>query len=104
VIIAEDRSAAIAAMRRLLQDVDVLIAPSAPGPAPEGLVSTGDPVFNYPSSTFGLPALGLPMGVASSGLPLGLQLMGRPFDECTLLRAGAAYEAATPWHEQRPTL
>jgi len=98
------RSVAIAAMRRLLQDVDVLIAPSAPGPAPEGLASTGDPVFNYPSSTFGLPALGLPMGFAASGLPLGLQIMGRPFDEGTLLRVGAAYEAATPWHEQRPPL
>ena len=96
------RSVAIAAMRRLLQDVDVLIAPSAPGPAPEGLHSTGDPVFNYPSSTIGLPALGLPMGFAPSGLPLGLQIMGRPFDECTVLRVGAAYEAATPWHEQRP--
>ncbi len=98
------RSVAIAAMRRLLTDEALLITPSAPGPAPEGLASTGDPVFNAPSSTFGLPALGLPMGFVSSGLPLGLQIMGRPFDECTVLRAGAAYEAATPWHEQRPAL
>ena len=98
------RSVAIAAMRRLLTDVDVLLAPSAPGPAPEGLGSTGDPVFNLPSSTFGLPALGLPMGFAPSGLPLGLQIMGRPFDESTVLRVGAAYEAAAPWYEQRPSL
>ncbi len=98
------RSVAIAAMRRLLTDVDVLITPSTPGPAPEGLASTGDPVFNAPSSIFGFPALGLPMGVAPSALPLGLQIMGRPFDECTVLRVGAAYEAATPWHEQRPSL
>lgn len=98
------RSVAIAAMRRLLTEVDVLVTPAAPGPAPEGLGSTGDSVFNTPSSTFGLPALGLPMGFAPSGLPLGLQIMGRPFDECTVLRVGAAYEAATPWHEQRPTL
>jgi aspartyl-tRNA(Asn)/glutamyl-tRNA(Gln) amidotransferase subunit A len=98
------RSMAIAAMRCLLTDVDVLITPSAPGPAPEGLASTGDPVFNAPSSIFGLPALGLPMGVAPSGLPLGLQIMGRPFDESTVLRVGAAYEAATSWHEQRPPL
>ena len=98
------RSVAIAAMRRLLTEVDVLVMPAAPGPAPEGLGSTGDSVFNTPSSTFGLPALGLPMGFAPSGLPLGLQIMGRPFEECTVLRVGAAYEAATPWHEQRPTL
>lgn len=98
------RSVAIAAMRRLLTDVDVLITPSTPGPAPEGLASTGDPVFNLPSSTFGLPALGLPMGFAPSGLPLGLQITGRPFEECTVLRVAASYEAATPWHEQRPVL
>jgi aspartyl-tRNA(Asn)/glutamyl-tRNA(Gln) amidotransferase subunit A len=98
------RSLAIAAMRRLLSDVDVLLTPSTPGPAPEGLASTGDSVFNSPASTFGLPALGLPMGFAPSGLPLGLQIMGRPFDECTVLRVGAAYETATPWHEQRPAL
>jgi aspartyl-tRNA(Asn)/glutamyl-tRNA(Gln) amidotransferase subunit A len=98
------RSVAIAAMRRLLTDVDVLITPSAPGPAPEGLASTGDPVFNAPASTFGFPALGLPMGFAPPGLPLGLQIMGRPFDEETVLRVGAAYEAATDWHDQRPAL
>jgi aspartyl-tRNA(Asn)/glutamyl-tRNA(Gln) amidotransferase subunit A len=98
------RSLAIAAMRHLLSEVDVLLTPSTPGPAPEGLASTGDSVFNSPASTFGFPALGLPMGFATSGLPLGLQIMGRPFDECTVLRVGAAYEAATPWHEQRPAL
>jgi aspartyl-tRNA(Asn)/glutamyl-tRNA(Gln) amidotransferase subunit A len=98
------RSVAIAAMRRLLTDVDVLITPATPGPAPEGLASTGDSVFNSPASTFGLPALGLPMGFAPSGLPLGLQIMGRPFDEGTVLRVGAAYEADTPSHEHRPAL
>jgi aspartyl-tRNA(Asn)/glutamyl-tRNA(Gln) amidotransferase subunit A len=98
------RSAAMAAMRRLFTEVDALITPSAIGPAPEGLSSTGDPVLNTPASTFGLPALGVPMGFAPSGLPLGLQIMGRPFDEATVLRVGAAYEAATPWHTQRPTL
>ena len=98
------RSMAIGAMRSLLTDVDVLIAPSTPGPAPEGLASTGDSVFNSPASTFGFPALGVPMGFAPSGLPLGLQIMGRPFDECTVLRVGAGYENATDWHMQRPAL
>lgn len=98
------RSEAIAAMRRLLAEVDVLLAPAAPGPAPEGLGSTGDPVFNAPSSTFGLPSLGVPMGFAPPGLPLGLQIMGRHFDEATILRVGASFEAATPWHTRRPPL
>ncbi|MBI2561583.1 MAG: amidase, partial [candidate division NC10 bacterium] len=96
------RSEAVAAMRRLLGEVDVVVTPAAPGPAPEGLGSTGDPVFNAPTSTFGLPALGVPMGFAPPGLPLGLQIMGRHFDEATILRVGAAYEAATPWHARRP--
>ncbi len=96
------RSAAIEAMRCLFTEVDVLITPATPGPAPEGLASTGDPVFNAPASTFGLPALGVPMGFAPSGLPLGLQIVGRHFDEATVLRVGAAYEAATPWHGCRP--
>ncbi|MBI2458491.1 MAG: hypothetical protein HYV46_20470 [candidate division NC10 bacterium] len=98
------RSEAMAAMRRLLSEVDVVVTPAAPGPAPEGLGSTGDPVFNAPSSTFGLPALGVPMGFAPPGLPLGLQIMGRHFDEATILRVGAAYEAATPWHARRPAV
>lgn len=98
------RSEAIASMRRLLAEVDVLITPATPGPAPESLGSTGDPVFNAPSSTFGLPSLGVPMGFAPSGLPLGLQIVGRHFDEATILRVGAAYEAANPWHTRRPPL
>jgi len=98
------RSMAIAAMGHLFTEVDVLVTPSAPGPAPEGLASTGDSVFNAPFSTSGLPAMGVPMGFSPSGLPLGLQVVGRPFDECTVFRVGAAYEAATSWHEQRPAL
>jgi Asp-tRNA(Asn)/Glu-tRNA(Gln) amidotransferase A subunit family amidase len=57
--------------------IDLWITPAAPGPAPRGLASTGDPVMNLPWSHAGLPALTLPSGVAASGLPLGLQLAGR---------------------------
>ena len=49
-----------------------------------------------------LPALALPCGFGSDGLPVSLQLTGRPFDEATVLRAGYAYEQATPWHTRRP--
>ena len=57
--------------------LDLWVAPSAPGPAPAGLSSTGDPVMNLPWTHSGLPALNLPHGQAANGLPLGLQFVGR---------------------------
>jgi len=65
--------------------LDLWLAPSAPGPAPLGLESTGDPVMNLPWTYSGLPALNLPAGVAANGLPFGLQLVGWWWaDECLL--------------------
>jgi Asp-tRNA(Asn)/Glu-tRNA(Gln) amidotransferase A subunit family amidase len=57
--------------------LDLWLAPSAPGPAPRGLESTGDPVMNLPWTHSGLPAVGVPAGVAANGLPLGVQFIGR---------------------------
>lgn len=56
--------------------LEAWVAPSAPGPAPEGLDSTGDPIMNLPWTQAGLPALGLPSGWSEAGLPLGLQIVG----------------------------
>ena len=56
-----------------------------------------------PSLT-GLPALNVPCGFDPQGLPIGMQLIGRPFDEATLFRAGAAYQAATDFHLRHPLL
>jgi aspartyl-tRNA(Asn)/glutamyl-tRNA(Gln) amidotransferase subunit A len=56
-----------------------------------------------PSNLTGAPALVLPVGW-SGGLPLGLQLVGRPFDDATVLRTGHAFQKATDWHTRRPTL
>ncbi len=58
-----------------VQGVDLWIAPAAPGPAPKGLNSTGDPIMNLPWTFLGLPAVTVPAGRASNGLPLGLQLI-----------------------------
>ncbi|HEY8415063.1 MAG TPA: amidase family protein, partial [Thermaerobacter sp.] len=47
-----------------------------------------------PFNVTGQPALSVPVGVGASGLPLGMQIVGRPFDEATVIRVGAAYERA----------
>jgi aspartyl-tRNA(Asn)/glutamyl-tRNA(Gln) amidotransferase subunit A len=52
----------------------------------------------------GQPVLALPNGFGRGGLPLGMQIVGRPFDEATILRIGHAYEQATDWHTRRPAL
>jgi Asp-tRNA(Asn)/Glu-tRNA(Gln) amidotransferase A subunit family amidase len=53
--------------------LDAWICPAAPGPAPEGIQTTGDPIMNLPWTHAGLPALNLPAGRDGRGLPLGLQ-------------------------------
>jgi aspartyl-tRNA(Asn)/glutamyl-tRNA(Gln) amidotransferase subunit A len=57
-----------------------------------------------PFNVTGNPVLAIPNGFSKSGLPLGMQIVGRAFDEATVLRVGAAYEAATGWIERRPEL
>jgi Asp-tRNA(Asn)/Glu-tRNA(Gln) amidotransferase A subunit family amidase len=66
-------------MSKLMDDegIDLWITPSAVGPAPEGLESTGDPVMNLPWSQVGFPSLNLPTGKAANGLPLGTQFVGK---------------------------
>jgi amidase len=87
-----------ASIDTLFGDVDVLLAPSAPGEAPHGLDSTGDPQFNRPWHLLGAPQVGVPvpraLGRGESGLPLGLQLVGRPGDDARTL-------AAARWVEQQ---
>lgn len=55
-----------------------------------------------PFNLSGQPALSVPCGIDRDGLPIGLQIAGRPFDEATVLRIGAAYQATTSWSERRP--
>ncbi len=55
-----------------------------------------------PFNLTGQPALSIPCGFSTSGLPLALQIVGKPFDEATVLQVGYAYEAHTEWHNQRP--
>lgn len=75
---------------------DLLLAPSAPGVAPAGLESTGDPVFCRPWTALGTPSLGFPAG-DEGGLPLGLQLNGRRgSDRQTLVRVARLMNDITP--------
>jgi Asp-tRNA(Asn)/Glu-tRNA(Gln) amidotransferase A subunit family amidase len=70
------------------QGIDIWICPSAIGPAPEGLETTGDPVMNLPWTHAGLPALSLPGGQAENGMPVGLQCIGRYMGDERLLHWG----------------
>lgn len=70
------------------QRYDALLTPAAPGPAPRGLASTGDPVFCTLWTFCGMPALVLPLLQSSNGLPLGVQLVGPRYGDARLLRTG----------------
>jgi Asp-tRNA(Asn)/Glu-tRNA(Gln) amidotransferase A subunit family amidase len=65
--------------------IDVWVCPSAPGPAPEGIASTGSPLMNLPWTHAGMPAVSLPAGRAANGLPLGLQCVGALMADESLL-------------------
>lgn len=75
-------------------EIDIIISPSAPGPAPKGLQSTGSSVFNRVWSLLGWPALHLPTGQADNGLPVGVQWVARPDQDHALLAWAADWGAA----------
>ena len=81
--------------------VDVVLTPTTPTPAFAFGEKSGDPVQMYLEDIFtvtvnmaGLPGISVPAGISGEGTPLGLQLIGKPFDEATILRAGQTIENA----------
>ncbi|MCH8199026.1 MAG: amidase [Chloroflexi bacterium] len=80
--------------RAAFERVDVLLMPTASGPAPRDLTSTGDTRFQSAWSYTGFPSITVPVGLASNGLPLGMQLAGAPFEEAKLLRVAHWAEQA----------
>jgi aspartyl-tRNA(Asn)/glutamyl-tRNA(Gln) amidotransferase subunit A len=96
--------------------VDVILSPTSPTPAFKVGAHADNPVAMYLEDVFlcaqpmaGIPALALPCGFTKASsdtpaLPIGLQLMGRQWDEATVLRVGDAYEKATDWHTRKPSL
>jgi aspartyl-tRNA(Asn)/glutamyl-tRNA(Gln) amidotransferase subunit A len=92
-------------------EVDLIVTPVTPTPAFKLGEKSEDPLQMYLSDIFtisvnlaGLPAIALPCGFSRAGLPIGLQLIGRAFQEETLLRAAHAYEQSTQWHLKKPVI
>ena len=86
---------------QVFESVDAILTPTTPGPAFAAGEKSGDPLEMYLNDIFtvtvnmaGLPGLSVPAGLSSEGTPLGLQVIGRAFDEETLLRVGQAIEDA----------
>jgi len=75
-------------MSPLLERYDLLLTPTTPAPAPEGM-ATGDASFQLPWSISGLPSVTVPCALTTSGLPLGIQLVSGPFTEASLLSAAS---------------
>lgn len=95
---------------RVFESVDVVVTPTSPTVAFPAGAKSNDPLQMYLSDVFtiscnlaGLPGLSVPCGFSSGNLPIGLQILGKPFDEETVLATGAAYEAAVPWARMPPT-
>jgi len=94
----------------VFKQYDLIIGPTAPTPAFKIGEQVGDPLTMYlndictiPVSLAGIPAISVPCGMAD-GLPIGLQIIGKAFDESTVLRAAHAFEQNTEHHKQRPQL
>jgi aspartyl-tRNA(Asn)/glutamyl-tRNA(Gln) amidotransferase subunit A len=102
-------------VREAFATADALLLPATPEiPPPLDAVSGAPADLDARMASFarfarlfnalGIPVLALPGGFTDAGIPLGLQIAGRPFDEVTVLRLGAAYEDAAGWYRRRPPL
>jgi aspartyl-tRNA(Asn)/glutamyl-tRNA(Gln) amidotransferase subunit A len=94
-------------------DVDVLVTPTMPMPPPVIADLKKNPEMLRPAeirllrntrpiNVWGLPAISVPCGFTAAGLPIGMQIVGRHWEETTILALANAYEQATAWHKRRP--
>ncbi len=93
------------------KDVDVIVTPTSPGAAFKIGEKTTDPLQMYLSDIFtisvnlaGVPAISIPCGFTKNNLPIGLQIIGKHFDEESILKIAYAYERITEWHLRRPSI
>jgi aspartyl-tRNA(Asn)/glutamyl-tRNA(Gln) amidotransferase subunit A len=104
-----ERRTMLAQMAPIYTKYDVLLCPTAGGPAPRldawrTIRFWQSSSLTTPFNVTGGPAIAQCMGFTRDGLPLSLQIVGRPFDEATVLRAAHAYEKATNWQTRHPAL
>jgi len=104
------------AFRQAMRDVDVLVTPTQPttalkiGQTTSRIGSREESVFAVsarlcaPFNISGLPAISVPCGFSPEVMPVGLQIIGKPFDEQTVLRVAEAFERNTKWHLKRPAI
>jgi aspartyl-tRNA(Asn)/glutamyl-tRNA(Gln) amidotransferase subunit A len=103
------RRALCVEIRDAMADLDILITASAPAEAPRidevpkwGMFEK--PSFTMPFNVTGQPALSVCTGYGDGGLPVSMQIVGKPFADATVFRAGHAYETATAWRTRRPAM
>lgn len=101
----------VKAFNEAFERFDFLLGPVAPTTALKMGEGLSDPLAMYLGDIYtvminiaGLPSLALPCGIDSNNMPIGMQLIGKPFDEKTILGAGNAYQNATDWHAKKPAL
>jgi aspartyl-tRNA(Asn)/glutamyl-tRNA(Gln) amidotransferase subunit A len=100
-------------LRRVFETTDVLVTPTTPGTGIAGAyarsprdpkVAKSDVAYLAPFNLTGSPAISIPCGFTKAGLPVGLQLVGRAFDETTIISMAHGYQQATDWHRRRPSV
>jgi aspartyl-tRNA(Asn)/glutamyl-tRNA(Gln) amidotransferase subunit A len=91
--------------------VDVIMTPTAPTPPFKSGEKASDPIQMYLSDIFtiscnlaGIPGISVPGGFSKNNLPIGFQILGKPYDESTLLCMTYHYQQSTNWHKKVPTL
>lgn len=101
----------VKAFNEAFENYDFLLGPVAPATALKMGEGLSDPLAMYLGDIYtvminiaGLPSLALPCGFDSANMPIGMQLIGKPFEEKTILAAGNAYQSVTDWHKQKPEL
>jgi aspartyl-tRNA(Asn)/glutamyl-tRNA(Gln) amidotransferase subunit A len=104
------------AFKQAMRDVDVLVTPTQPttalkiGQTTSRIGAREESVFAVsarfcaPFNILGLPAISVPCGFSPEGMPIGLQIIGKPFDEETVLRIADAFERSTQWHLKHPAI
>ncbi|GBD97658.1 MAG TPA: Asp-tRNA(Asn)/Glu-tRNA(Gln) amidotransferase subunit GatA [Nitrospirae bacterium] len=96
---------------KAFENVDVIVTPTTPTPAFKIGEKIEDPLQMYLTDIFtlsvnlaGVPGISIPCGFTSRNLPVGLQIIGKHFDEESILKVAYAYEQATDWHKKKPNI